>query len=74
MRDELAALLTVIEVEHRRRHVVDLEGRRVAEDEQLDERRNDQAEARIAVAPELLELLDDEIENALPHLLIPVSS
>ena len=57
-RDQLPTFLGMVEIEHRGRHMINLEGRRVAEQKELDDRRHDQAEASPFVAPELNELLD----------------
>ena len=61
--DQLAALLAVVTVEHRGRDAVDLERRRVAEHQHLDERRHHEADARVPVAAELEELLDQHVDR-----------
>ena len=52
MRDELPTFLAVIEIEHGRRHVVNLEGRRIAEENHLHQHWGREAKARPGVAPQ----------------------
>ncbi len=57
-RNQFAALLAVIEIEHHRGHMMNLKGGRIAEDQHLNQRRTNQNEARPLVAEDLDELLD----------------
>ena len=57
----------VVEIEYHRRDVIDLEGRRIAEQQHLNDRRHDQPEAAPFVAPELDELLDQDTIDACEH-------
>src|SRR5512146_2322501 len=70
-RDQVPALLAVIEIEHRDRHVAHLEGRRVAEDHHLDDCRSEEHEARLGVAHELDELLDQHLAQPAEHRFVP---
>src|SRR5208283_5760189 len=72
-RNKLPALLAMIEIKHRSRHVVHFEGRRVAENDHLNERGDDEAKAGLTAAPELQELLQHQIEYPPPHRLTPAS-
>ena len=64
---KLAAFLRMVEIEHDRRDVVDLEGGRIAEQQHLHDRRHDQAETGPFVALELDELLDHDRDDAREH-------
>src|SRR5208337_4951032 len=67
MGEELAALVAVIQIERRDPHVMQLEGRRVAEDQYRHERRSVQHEARLGIAQHLDELLDQHVADAVEH-------
>ncbi len=72
--DELAGGEAAILVVDRRCHVVDVERRRVAEDQELNDRRNDDDEAALLVAPHRDEFLGDQRTDAVPHGSLPYSS
>src|SRR5208337_3572502 len=59
MGEELAALVAVIQIERRDPHVMQLEGRRVAEDQYRHERRSVQHEARLGI--------DQHVADAVEH-------
>ena len=67
IRDQRTALLAMREVQHSGRYVGDIERRRVAEYQHLDQRRHEKPETRPAVAPELDQLLDNDAHDPTEH-------
>ena len=65
--DEFATFLAVIQVEHGRWHVIDLECRSVTEHQHLDDGRAKQDEPGAFVAKHLDEFLDQHLFEARQH-------
>src|ERR1035437_830333 len=68
--DEFPTFLGAVEIQYRGRYVINLEGRSIAEQQQLNEGRHNQTETPPFVAPELNELLDQYVGDAAIHRLL----
>ena len=66
-RDQFAALLAVIQIEHHCRNMMNFVGGRVAKDQHLNDRRTNEDEARPLVAEDLDELLDQHLLQPPEH-------
>ena len=73
-RDQFAAFLAVIEIEHHRRNVMDFKRGRVTKDQHLNNRRANKDKARPLVAEDLDELLDQHLLQAPQHRFLLYSS
>ena len=71
MRDQFASIGTVIFVDNRSRHLVDVEGRGVSEQQQLDDGRADQDRAPTRVFKQHQKFFPDE-SKYLGHRVTPV--
>src|ERR1039458_4218539 len=71
-RDQLTALLAVIQIEHNCRDVTDFVGGRVSKDQHLNDGRDDQDKARPLVAEDLDEFLDQHLLQASQHMVSPL--
>src|SRR5579875_1448410 len=70
MRDEVARSGAVVAIVYGDRDVIDVETRRIAENNQLDQRRADHHEPALRVFEDRQQLFDNQSENLPPHRLI----
>ncbi len=64
MGDQFAALLRVVQIEHRQRHVLHFQRGRIAEHQHLDDGRADEQEAGVGIAQRLDEFLPQHVPDA----------
>src|ERR1700730_16331985 len=60
----------MVQIEHRQRHAMKLKGRRVAEDQHLDDQRRKQHKASTRVAQDLEKLLDQHLAQTVRHIFL----